>query len=107
VAVTGGARGIGKATAELFAAEGATVCIGDLDGGEGPNAYALDVTSRESFAEYTGAVLGRFGRIDILVNNAGVMPLGDFLSEGDAISRTTLDVNVWGLIHGLRLVLRT
>ena len=105
VAVTGGARGIGKATADLFEANGATVCIGDLDGAEGPNAYALDVTSHDSFAEFTSAVLKRFGRIDILVNNAGVMPLGDFLSEGDAISRTTLDVNVWGLIHGMRLVL--
>jgi short-subunit dehydrogenase len=105
VAVTGGARGIGKATADLFATKGATVCIGDLDGGDGPNAYVVDVTSRDSFAEFTGAVLERFGRIDILVNNAGVMPLGDFLSEGDAISRTTLDVNVWGLIHGMRLVL--
>ena len=105
VAVTGGARGIGKATADLFEAKGATVCVGDLDGAEGPNGYALDVTSRDSFEAFTGAVLDRFGRIDVLVNNAGVMPLGDFLSEGDAISRTTLDVNVWGLIHGMRLVL--
>ena len=105
VAVTGGARGIGKATSDLFAAEGATVCIGDLDGADGPNGYVLDVTSRDSFAEFTGAVLDRFGRIDILVSNAGVMPLGDFLSEDDAISRTTLDVNVWGLVHGMRLVL--
>jgi short-subunit dehydrogenase len=105
VAVTGGARGIGKATSDLFAAKGATVCIGDLDGADGPNGYVVDVTSRDSFAGFTGAVLDRFGRIDILVNNAGVMPLGDFLSEDDAISRTTLDVNVWGLIHGMRLVL--
>jgi len=101
VAVTGGARGIGKATSDLFAAKGATVCVGDLDGA----AYTLDVTSRDSFAEFTDAVLDRFGRIDILVNNAGVMPLGDFLSEPDGVSATTLDVNVWGLIHGMRLVL--
>ena len=104
-AVTGGARGTGKATSDLLAANGATVCIGDLEGADGPNGYAVDVTSRESFAEFMGAVLDRFGRIDILVNNAGVMPLGDFLSEADAISATTLDVNVWGLIHGMRLVL--
>jgi short-subunit dehydrogenase len=101
VAITGGARGIGKATADLFAARGATVCTGDLDGAP----YTLDVTSRDSFAAFAGDVIDRFGRIDILVNNAGVMPLGDFLSEDDAISATTLDVNVWGLIHGMRLVL--
>jgi NADP-dependent 3-hydroxy acid dehydrogenase YdfG len=101
VAVTGGARGIGKATSDLFTASGATVCVGDLDGAP----YRLDVTSRDSFAEFTGAVLDRFGRIDVLVNNAGVMPLGDFLSEADPVSATTLDVNVWGLIHGMRLVL--
>ena len=101
VAVTGGARGIGKATSDLFTARGATVCVGDLDGAP----CRLDVTSRASFAEFTGAILDRFGRIDVLVNNAGVMPLGDFLSEADAVSATTLDVNVWGLIHGMRLVL--
>ena len=101
VVITGGARGIGKSTADLFAAKGATVCIGDLDGA----AYTVDVTSRESFAEFTADVIDRHGRIDVLVNNAGVMPLGDFLSEDDAVSRTTLDVNVWGLIFGMRLVL--
>jgi short-subunit dehydrogenase len=101
VAVTGGARGIGKATAELFVAKGATVCVGDLDGGD----FAVDVTSRDSFAEFVASVLDRHGRIDVLVNNAGVMPLGDFLSEDDAVSRTTFEVNVWGLIHGMRLVL--
>ena len=101
VVVTGGARGIGKATADLFAASGATVCVGDLDGGE----YPMDVTSRDSFAEFTSAVIDRHGRIDVLVNNAGVMPVGDFLSEDDAVSRTTFEVNVWGLIYGMRLVL--
>ena len=99
--VTGGARGIGKATSELFAARGATVCAGDLDGAD----YTVDVTSRDSFAAFVAAVIDRFGRIDVLVNNAGVMPLGDFLSEDDAISRTTVEVNLWGLIHGMRLVL--
>lgn len=100
VMVTGGARGIGKATCELFAARGATVCAGDLDGAD----YALDVTSRDSFAAFVAAVIDRHGRVDVLVNNAGVMPLGDFLTEDDAISKTTVEVNLWGLIHGMRLV---
>ncbi len=105
VAITGGARGIGKATAELFAAKGAVVSIGDLEPEATPDSYRLDVRDRDSFAAFTGAVLDRHGRIDVLVNNAGVMPLGDFLTESDDISATTLDVNVWGLIHGMRLVL--
>ncbi|HEY3479476.1 MAG TPA: SDR family NAD(P)-dependent oxidoreductase [Streptomyces sp.] len=86
VAITGGARGIGRATAEEFASRGASVCVGDLDSAEFP----LDVTNRESFDAFTAAVTDRFGRIDVLVNNAGVMPLGDFLEEPDAVGRTTL-----------------
>jgi hypothetical protein len=113
VLVTGGGRGIGRATGAAFAARGATVCVGDLDlpaasdaaGEIGGHAYQLDVTSRESFAGCVAPIIERFGRIDVLVNNAGVMPLGGFLDEPDVLSATTLDVNVWGLIHGMRLVL--
>jgi short-subunit dehydrogenase len=101
VVVTGGARGIGEATSDMFAVRGATVCAADLDGAE----YTVDVTSRDSFAAFVDAVLARHGRIDVLVNNAGVMPLGDFLTEDDATSRTTLEVNVGGLINGMRLVM--
>jgi hypothetical protein len=103
VLVTGGARGIGLATADAFRATGATVHAGDLDTSTG--ARHLDVTVRESYAAVVDEVIAERGRIDVLVNNAGVMPLGRFLDEPDEISRTTMDVNVWGLIHGLRLVL--
>jgi hypothetical protein len=113
VLITGGGRGIGRATGAAFAAAGSTVCLADRDaeavtaaaseiGGHG---HRADVTDRASFGACVDAVLDRFGRIDVLVNNAGVMPLGDFLTEPDPISRTTLEVNVWGPILGMRLVL--
>lgn len=113
VVITGGGRGIGRATAAAFAAAGARVCLGDLDGPSavdaakavGAQGFVLDVTSRQSFAGFVDEVLAEHGRIDVLVNNAGVMPLGGFVEEPDALSRTTLEVNVWGLIHGMRLVL--
>ncbi|MDG3010097.1 SDR family oxidoreductase [Rhodococcus sp. D2-41] len=120
VVVTGGARGIGRATAELCADRGATVCIADLDldvaqetaasiGGDDAvdrvRAYRLDVTDAGSWAAVVGEVLSAYGRIDVLVNNAGVMPLGGFLDEPDGTGRVTMEVNVWGPIHGMRAVL--
>src|SRR5512133_3784952 len=85
-AVTGGARGIGKATAQAFVREGMKVAIGDLDvelaqaaaAELGPNAagFELDVTRRDSFDAFVDAAAERFGPLDVLVNNAGIMPLG-------------------------------
>jgi len=115
VAITGAGRGIGAATAAAFAARGALVAIGDLDGDAaadaaraiGPQAqpYSVDVRTRDAFADFLGAVQDSLGPLDILVNNAGVMPLGRFLDEDDATSATTLEVNLWGVIHGMRLAL--
>jgi NADP-dependent 3-hydroxy acid dehydrogenase YdfG len=113
VLITGGGRGIGRATGAAFVARGATVCLADLDmptaqqaaEETGALAFAVDVTSRASFERCVAEVRARFERIDVLVNNAGVMPLGAFLEEADPISATTLDVNLWGLIHGMRIVL--
>lgn len=114
VIVTGGGRGIGRATAESFAAQGASVCIGDLDIDVAREtaaaigtawAYPLDVTSRESWAEFAKSVRAEHGPVDVLVNNAGVMPLGGFLDEADTLSQVTVDVNLWGPILGIRTVL--
>jgi 3-oxoacyl-[acyl-carrier protein] reductase len=83
--VTGGANGIGKATARRFALEGATVVIADRDAravrettgelaleGVGLRGYEMDVASRDSVGEVTAAIAAEFGRIDVLVNNAGI-----------------------------------
>ncbi|MBN1138803.1 MAG: 3-oxoacyl-ACP reductase FabG [Anaerolineae bacterium] len=82
VMITGGAAGIGKATARRFAGEGATVAICDVDSQAGEEtAQALgaevafrqvDVTDRQAVQEWVDGVVERYGRIDVLVNNAGI-----------------------------------
>ena len=116
VAITGGARGIGLATARAFVAKGARVAIGDLDAelaekaatelGAGVTAHRLDVTDKASFAAFVAAAEEAHGRpLDVLVNNAGIMPNGAFLEGSERIDRMQFDVNVHGTIHGLRIVL--
>jgi 3-oxoacyl-[acyl-carrier protein] reductase len=80
--VTGGARGIGRAIVERLAGEGALVLIADIDGetgtavaeeiGHGTAAYALDVTSEESWNGAIAQATSNWGKVDILVNNAGI-----------------------------------
>ncbi|WP_435417365.1 SDR family oxidoreductase [Parerythrobacter aurantius] len=80
--VTGAASGMGRATAELFAAEGAKVAVTDLDlaaceavaaeCGAGARAYALDVADKDAIVRVVAQIAADFGGIDILVNNAGV-----------------------------------
>ncbi len=117
VIVTGGARGIGRATVERFVREGARVAVGDLDAdlaaevaaqvGAGDRdrvvAGRLDVGSRDSWVEFLDRV-GHLGPWDVLVNNAGIMPLGSVLKEPDEVTKAIMDVNVYGVIHGTKLV---
>jgi NADP-dependent 3-hydroxy acid dehydrogenase YdfG len=115
VAITGAGRGIGRATAAAFSARGATPCLGDLDAeaaaaaaaeiGPAARAFGVDVSSSKSFAAFLEAVEREAGPLDVLVNNAGIMPLGRFLNEDEATSRATVDVNLWGVVHGMRLAL--
>src|SRR3954447_8536224 len=115
VAITGAARGIGRATAAALVREGATVAIGDLDadlgrrtaGELGPQAaaFTLDVTDRASFEAFLDAVEAQLGPIHVLVNNAGIMALGPFVAEDDATARRMVDINVHGVLHGMKAVL--
>jgi cation diffusion facilitator CzcD-associated flavoprotein CzcO/NAD(P)-dependent dehydrogenase (short-subunit alcohol dehydrogenase family) len=115
VAVTGGARGIGLATARRFAAAGARVCIGDLDAAEARQAaaelgghargYPLDVSRRASFERFVADVEREVGPIAVLVNNAGIMPTGRFLDEPDDVDRAVMGVNHFGVALGMKLVL--
>ncbi len=116
VAITGAARGIGLATAGEFVAAGAQVALGDLDDslakeaatelGATASGHRLDVTDKESFGAFLAGAEELHRRpVDVLVNNAGVMPNGPFLDQEDRIDRLTIDVNVYGVIHGMRLVL--
>ncbi len=68
VIVTGGAAGIGRATAELFAAEGANVVVWDIS-----SQPRIDVTKRDEIEAAAGEVMRRYGRIDVLINNAGIL----------------------------------
>jgi NAD(P)-dependent dehydrogenase (short-subunit alcohol dehydrogenase family) len=115
VAITGGARGIGRATAAALIARGARVAIGDIDGplaertagelGAGTVGLPLDVTSRESFAGFLAQVEDRLGPLDVLINNAGIMPVGPFADETDATAKRMVDINLHGVIFGSKLAL--
>ena len=111
VAVTGGARGIGRAIASRAASRGARVAVGDLDpalAAEVPGAEAgleLDVTDVESFRRFLDQVEERLGPLDVLVNNAGIMFVGAFLEQDLAALRRQTDVNLHGVMIGTRLAL--
>ena len=96
--ITGGAAGIGKATAARFIEEGARVVICDVNqqAGEvavaelGPDAafYKVDVTSRQAVQAWVDEVAAKYGRIDVLVNNAGVLRDGILVKmQGDQVVR--------------------
>lgn len=113
VAITGGARGIGLATAAAFAAAGAKVAIGDLDvelakksAGEITGevvALPLDVTSPQAFSAFLDDAEAALGPLDILVNNAGVMLTGEFLAESAATEDKMFAINLRGVILGCKL----
>lgn len=114
-AITGAARGIGRATAQAFIAQGMKVAIGDLDLataqqtardlGHGTIALPLNVTERESVHAFVDAVEQQLGPIDVFVNNAGIMQVGHRVwEEDDATTLRMIDINVNGVMWGVKEV---
>ncbi len=116
VAITGGARGIGRCTAQALIRQGARVAIGDLDGelvrltaselGSSTQAFDLNVTDRQSFEQFYAAIESAMGPIDILINNAGIMPLGALVDESDETAIRQIDINLHGVIFGTKIALK-
>jgi meso-butanediol dehydrogenase/(S,S)-butanediol dehydrogenase/diacetyl reductase len=109
VVITGAASGIGEGAARRFAAEGATLVLGDIDTagldrladelGGTVAVQNTDVTDRAACEALVGTAVERFGRIDVLVNDAGVDHLGK-LDEGDFSDFTkVIETDLYGVVH--------
>ncbi|MZF90794.1 SDR family oxidoreductase [Streptomyces sp. SID5643] len=107
--VTGGASGIGRATAELLAERGAQVAVLDLDPstvGKPLLAHRADVTDDASVRQaVTAAVAGLGGTLDVLVNNAGIGARGTVEDNADDEWHRVYDVNVLGMVRTTRACL--
>jgi 3-oxoacyl-[acyl-carrier protein] reductase len=114
--ITGGAAGIGKATAKRFTEEGATVIICDVNSEAGEAVakelniafYMVDITDRQAVEKWVEDVLNDHGRIDILVNNAGVLRDGQLVKwkNGEVVGRMSeeafdlvISVNLKGVFN--------
>ncbi|HEX6445749.1 MAG TPA: SDR family oxidoreductase [Streptosporangiales bacterium] len=106
--VTGGASGIGAATAELFAQRGAQVAVLDrtpVQDCDRRYAFVADVTDDTRVRTAVDAAVDRLGGLDVLVNCAGIGAQGDIAANDDAEWRAVFDVNVFGLVRVTRAAL--
>lgn len=104
-----GVRGIGYATAKLFALHGAHVVILDLDTGASSEAalslgdthmgMACDVTNRDACEQAIAAVVAKFGRVDVLINNAGITQPVKFMEIDPESWERIIDVNLRGVLY--------
>jgi 3-oxoacyl-[acyl-carrier protein] reductase len=121
--VTGGAAGIGLATAQRFAEEGAKVIICDVNEEAGNKAaeslgaearfYPVNMADRQAVQDWVEAVHAQYGRIDIMVNNAGIVRDGQLVKfkEGQLVSQMSeadfdlvIDINLKGVFNGAQAV---
>src|SRR2546425_6078488 len=109
-AITGGALGIGRATALLFAAEGATVALGDVEVGAADTvvkeivqrggraiAVGVDVGDAGQVQAYVDRVVAQYGRLDVMFANAGIAHSAPFLEHPEAQWHRVLRVNLTGV----------
>jgi len=111
--ITGAAKGIGFATAQRFAQEGAKVIITDINqdavnsaAAQTPNAegYAMNVTDRASIQSVVDQVMQKYRRIDILINNAGITQDARLIKMTEAQFDTVVDVNLKGVFNCTQLI---
>lgn len=118
VAITGASSGIGEAAAIVLARHGARLLLGARrgdrlsmlverirDAGGQAEYRVLDVTRRESMAEFVQHAVNRHGRLDVLVGNAGVMPLSPMAAARVEEWERMIDVNVKGVLYGIAAAL--
>ncbi len=117
--ITGGARGIGRSIALLFAREGADIVIWDVNAQEAENtcqeiqalgrntlSESVDVTDYKRVEEATNKILDKFRKVDILVNNAGITKDGLLLRMSDSDWDAVLNVNLKGTFNCTKAVSR-
>lgn len=106
--VTGGASGIGEATARVFAEAGAKVVIGDLQDGArvakeiGGAFQSVDVRDSASVKALVDFAVSEFGRLDVLFNNAGIEAHAPLAEMDDTTHRNMIDVNLHGVFYGIK-----